>query len=149
MSKRINQNRQAALAAGHSTYIGAPCIRKHEGLRYVSNGGCIECCGAAARQYRHRVTHQMYKPRGDHTALRNITRWNFSSSEQTIDDLREFAWGLIAARYPDLPPESYHAKWAPRFPLGDGRGLFRILVHPDDAPAIVEYARLLLQTVTT
>lgn len=40
--------RQAALATGQKTYLGAPCKRGHAGWRFTSTMGCRDC--AAARR---------------------------------------------------------------------------------------------------
>ena len=37
-------SRETARDAGEKTYDpGAPCVRGHDALRYVANGGCLEC----------------------------------------------------------------------------------------------------------
>ena len=34
---------------GKGTYQGSPCKRGHDGTRYVSGGGCVECCKTLSR----------------------------------------------------------------------------------------------------
>lgn len=34
--------------SGGKTYIGEPCVRRHAGERYLSNGACVDC----SREYK-------------------------------------------------------------------------------------------------
>jgi 5-methylcytosine-specific restriction endonuclease McrA len=37
------QNRSAAIAAGETLFVGSPCLRGHDGLRWVASYACVEC----------------------------------------------------------------------------------------------------------
>ena len=41
--ERVRSARQGARERGERYYMGASCPRGHNGLRYVSNGVCVEC----------------------------------------------------------------------------------------------------------
>jgi len=41
--ERVKSARQGARERGERYYMGAQCHRGHRGLRYVSNGVCVEC----------------------------------------------------------------------------------------------------------
>ena len=45
--------RQAARVACKTKYLGKPCKHGHGGLRYVSTGGCMDCC--TSNRYRKRT----------------------------------------------------------------------------------------------
>lgn len=40
---------------GHGTYQGGPCRNGHDGLRYISNGSCVNCKRARDRLRRYRA----------------------------------------------------------------------------------------------
>jgi hypothetical protein len=44
--------RQIAKATGQKLYVGHDCIWGHTGIRYTSNGACMECL--ALRQKEHK-----------------------------------------------------------------------------------------------
>jgi hypothetical protein len=44
--------REAARARGEKTFLGAPCRRKHSGLRCIHRGRCVECHRSAQAEYR-------------------------------------------------------------------------------------------------
>lgn len=37
-------NRQAAREAGSVKYVGRPCPRGHNGVRYTKSARCVDCC---------------------------------------------------------------------------------------------------------
>ena len=39
----FNDRREDARVLGHKTYIGGPCKHGHDGTRYVSSKGCVQC----------------------------------------------------------------------------------------------------------
>jgi hypothetical protein len=43
-------NRDAAKKAGEKTYVGRPCRKGHDGLRYVSSG-CVECAKSQSNSW--------------------------------------------------------------------------------------------------
>jgi hypothetical protein len=47
-----NRNRELALLAGEKYFTGSPCNRGHEGKRYSSNSGCVDCCNELRRKRR-------------------------------------------------------------------------------------------------
>lgn len=51
--------RKAAHLSGHTKYLGKPCRHGHSGLRYVSTGGCVDCC--CNDRYRRRTPPQSVK----------------------------------------------------------------------------------------
>ena len=54
MPKHLNL-RKRALQAGMRIYVGNPCGRCGETLRYASNGGCTACQEASRVRYMQRV----------------------------------------------------------------------------------------------
>lgn len=49
------QLRLAAAERGEKTYQGRECHQNHGGLRYTSNGVCVECMKAKSNERRDRV----------------------------------------------------------------------------------------------
>lgn len=39
-------------AVSANTYVGSPCIRGHDGERFLSNGACVECSRESKREER-------------------------------------------------------------------------------------------------
>jgi hypothetical protein len=39
----LNEARRKAILRGEKTYLGEPCSKGHNGLRYTSSKSCVEC----------------------------------------------------------------------------------------------------------
>lgn len=56
----LQGNRAIAAAQGDRFYMGAPCAHGHDGRRYTSTGGCVECRKKAAND-RHEMIRELLR----------------------------------------------------------------------------------------
>lgn len=58
---QVTIRRAAAIAAGETTFIGSPCLRGHDGLRWVSSYACVECGKRAEKKEKKCLYDQEYR----------------------------------------------------------------------------------------
>lgn len=68
-------NRSAAIAAGESTFVGSPCVRGHDGLRWVASYACVECGKDPKKIEKKSSYDQAYRARDPEKCKQRARRW--------------------------------------------------------------------------
>jgi hypothetical protein len=88
--------RQEAKAAGQTSYVGRPCKYGHGGLKWVSNGVCVECNAICHRRWRaehqeHEAARQsQWYASNRKTAYARHQRWRVEHPEKAASYARQW-----------------------------------------------------------
>lgn len=75
-NSNIPSDREAAKSLGLLTYrADKPCKKKHQSLRYVSNGDCVECAQRRAKAATKRQTRRNLRKRIENKRCKQIEHW--------------------------------------------------------------------------
>jgi 5-methylcytosine-specific restriction endonuclease McrA len=75
-------NRSAAIAAGETTFVGSPCLRGHDGLRWVASYACVECGKDPKKVEKKSSYDQAYRARDPEKWKQRARRWVKANPEK-------------------------------------------------------------------
>jgi 5-methylcytosine-specific restriction endonuclease McrA len=89
--REIGERRHAALAIGAKTYIGSPCPRGHDGLRYAKHGTCVECAAIVAASPEKKAYDAIYQRLNIDRILARTREYSRRHAAKKMDQAREWA----------------------------------------------------------